>query len=84
MDERTDEGLSDTEKLSGVVHNDTTHQFGIRAVGGGCPCLFSNLTMPDILARIGDGRCPLSEGDRFICLSPTQEKASKVGITMVG
>lgn len=71
------------KRSSGVVYMDTTYQIVIRADGSGHPCVFSYLTVPDVIARVEGGRCCLCEGKRFISPCQTGGTAREFGITMM-
>ncbi|KUJ19687.1 uncharacterized protein LY89DRAFT_772164 [Mollisia scopiformis] len=40
-------------------------------------CLFSDLTVPDVICYMEDGRCNLCAGDRFICPGCTRGQAQR-------
>lgn len=71
------------KQLSGVVYMDTTHQIVIRADGSGHPCVFSYLTVPDVIARVEGGRCCLCDKKRFMSPCQTGDTAREFGITMM-
>lgn len=67
----------------GVVHLDTTYQVVIRADGSGHPCIFADLTVPDVIARVEGGQCSFCDGDRFISPCCMEGRASDFGLELM-
>lgn len=68
------------KRSSGVVHLDTTYQIVIRADRSGHPCVFSDLTVPDVIARVEGGNCSFCNGERFISPCCMEGAAREFGL----
>ena len=55
------------DELPELVTLEATYEVELRADDDGPPCLFTSVTVPDVIARLEDGYCGACGGSRFIC-----------------